>query len=146
MVVTSRAVSQWRDADERGVEASWCLRLARRAGMNGLAVLGADPMRDEGDVSEGEHLGKNEQAANGRASPLSRLDGSCSRSEQEPMHALFLTPRFSKVKARSRRRWLLRDPACGPRMPERASEKHPAGFTRQLPLSLWGRAPSLGTN
>ena len=70
------------------------------AGVDRLAVLGANPVCHEREVGKREHLRERQQAADGRTSPSPGFHGSCSQGKRGRPHFPYLTPQFGGVKAR----------------------------------------------
>ena len=88
------------NAGEYAVRRGIRYRFAGMAGVQRLAVLGADSVRDQRHVGKGEHLREGKQPANGRTSPSPRFCGSCSQGKRGPMHTLVLTSPQNAVKVR----------------------------------------------
>lgn len=99
MVVSNGGAARGRDAGERFIEIGRDKRFDQRTRVDRLAVLGANPVGDQGNVSKGKHLRDGEQATHRRTRPSPRIHGSCGEGEREPKHGLVLTPRKNEVKA-----------------------------------------------
>jgi hypothetical protein len=91
---------RWQNAGERTSSQIGSGKARNRlAGVDRLAVLGANPVCNKRHVGKGEHLREHEQATDRRTRPSPRLHGSCSQGKRGPKHEPVLTLQKSEVKA-----------------------------------------------
>jgi hypothetical protein len=100
VVVSSGSAPRGQNAGKRTIRRRRCGGFIRLAGVDRLAVLGANPVRDKRHMGKGEHLREHKQAADARTSPSPGFHGPCSQGKRARRHVSYLTPQFDRVKAR----------------------------------------------
>jgi hypothetical protein len=100
VVVTEHSAPHWQNAGKRTVRGKWSAGFSLLAGVDRLAVLGANPVCNKRHMGKGNHLREHKQAADGRTSPAPGFHGSYSQGKRARRHGSYLTPLFGRVKAR----------------------------------------------